>query len=131
MKERSKKEMFKALLGNRLRAAREAAGFTQVDVAQIIGSTDRRISSFETGRTRVDVETLVDLCKIYHINPNDLLAIHEGGPAISTPPEKVKLLIKINQLNEQGCAKLSGYADAIMDIEEYRADKPKKHVNPA
>jgi transcriptional regulator with XRE-family HTH domain len=131
MKEQTGKDMFKALLGNRLRAAREAAGLTQDDVAQMINSTYQKVSSFETGRTRVTIETLVDLCKIYKINPNDILAVNNGNSVFSIPPEKGKLLIKINQLNEQGCAKLSGYADNIMDDEAYRTDKPKKRVNPA
>ena len=53
--------MFKKEIGNRLRIARENAGLKQDDAAKVIGSTFQKVSSFETGRTRVDLETLVIL----------------------------------------------------------------------
>ena len=64
---------FKKEIGNRLRIARENAGLKQDDVARVIGSTFQKVSSFETGRTRVDLETLVILCDLYKTNADYIL----------------------------------------------------------
>lgn len=76
--------MFKREIGNRLRIARENAGLKQDDVAKVIGSTFQKVSSFETGRTRVDLETLVILCDLYKTNPDYIL-----NPGLNrTSPER-------------------------------------------
>jgi len=68
--------MFKQEIGNKLKAARETAGLTQDEVAKKINSTFQKVSSFETGRTRVDLETLLKLCKIYNKDINEILGIN-------------------------------------------------------
>ena len=66
-------KMFKKEIGNRLKVARETAGLKQDEVADVIGSTFQKVSSFETGRTRVDLETLVILCDLYKTNTDYIL----------------------------------------------------------
>ena len=65
--------MNKKEIGNRLKVARENAGLKQDEVAEVIGSTFQKVSSFETGRTRVDLETLVILCDLYKTNTDYIL----------------------------------------------------------
>jgi len=72
--------MSKEEIAIKLRAAREKAGYKQEEIAAILGVTPQKISSFETGRTRVDVDTLVTLCKLYNVEANDIMGI--------TPSEK-------------------------------------------
>ena len=67
-------------IASKLRTAREKAGYKQEDIANILGVTPQKVSSFETGRTRVDVDTLVTLCKLYNVDANDIMGI--------APPEK-------------------------------------------
>jgi len=66
----------------KLRSAREKAGYKQEDIARILGVTPQKVSSFETGRTRVDVDTLVTLCKLYGVDANDMMGIslHSSSP---------------------------------------------------
>lgn len=66
-------KVFKKEIGNRLKVARENAGLKQDEVADVIGSTFQKVSSFETGRTRVDLETLVILCDLYKTNTDYIL----------------------------------------------------------
>lgn len=72
--------MSKEEIASKLRTAREKAGYKQEDIANILGVTPQKVSSFETGRTRVDVDTLVTLCKLYNVDANDIMGI--------APPEK-------------------------------------------
>ena len=68
-------------IGNKLRIAREEAGLKQDDVAKVINSTFQKISSFETGRTRVGIEILAVLCKLYEVDVNYILGIKKHEPA--------------------------------------------------
>ena len=67
--------MSKEEIAARLRASREKAGYKQEDIAKILGVTPQKISSFETGITRVDVDTLVTLCRLYNVDANDIMGI--------------------------------------------------------
>lgn len=49
----------------RLRAAREAAGLTQADVARLLGKPQSFVSKSESGERRVDPVELKHLAEIY------------------------------------------------------------------
>lgn len=49
----------------RLRQLRQTSGLTQEQVAVQIGLTRQALSSYESGRTRPDIETLMKLAEIY------------------------------------------------------------------
>lgn len=65
--------MSKEEIAARIKAAREKANLTQEDVASQIGSTAQKVSSFETARTRVDIDTLVKLCEMYGVDISDIV----------------------------------------------------------
>ncbi|MCR4436912.1 MAG: helix-turn-helix transcriptional regulator [Clostridiales bacterium] len=104
--------MFKKEIGNRLRMARENANLTQGDVAKMINSTFQKISSFETGRTRVDLETLVKLCSIYDVEPDYVLGTkkNESGH-IAVKPEEADILRKYRQLPDPVKEDIRDYID--------------------
>lgn len=60
-------------IGRRLKKARLDAGLTQEKVAKMLGITYQAISNYERGINRVESDTLVKLCTIYHIKVGDLL----------------------------------------------------------
>ena len=104
--------MFKKEIGNRLRIARENANLKQDDVAKIIDSTFQKISSFETGRTRVDLETLVKLCGIYNVEPDYVLGTKkdESGDIIVNPEES-DIVRKYRQLPDPVKEDVRDYID--------------------
>ena len=57
---------------NALRAAREAAGLTQAEVAARLGAYASYVSKVESGERRVDVVELAHLCRVYR---TDLVAL--------------------------------------------------------
>lgn len=57
----------------RLRQLRQASGLTQEQVAGQIGLTRQALSSYESGRTRPDIETLMHLAEIYGTDLEGLL----------------------------------------------------------
>lgn len=56
-----------------VRKAREEAGLTQVEVADLIGKPQSYISKIERGERRLDVAEVRQLAKIYKKNINSLL----------------------------------------------------------
>ncbi|MDA8206935.1 MAG: helix-turn-helix transcriptional regulator [Thermaerobacter sp.] len=62
----------------RLRAAREAAGYTQIKVAEALKVSDRTYSAWETGRNEPGYKYLVQLAEMFETTPNTILL---GGSA--------------------------------------------------
>lgn len=60
--------------GQKLKKARETIGLTQEKVAEYLGLGPRYISDIERNKTKGSIDTLIKLCNIYNISPNDLLS---------------------------------------------------------
>ena len=60
--------------GKKLKKARKSLGLTQEKVAEYLGLGPRYISDIERNKTKGSIDTLVKLCNIYNITPNDLLS---------------------------------------------------------
>ena len=58
-------------VGNNIKEARRAAGFTQAEVAQKMGKYQPDYSRYETGDLELDYGKIVFLCKLYNASPND------------------------------------------------------------
>lgn len=92
-------------VGKRLRLARENAKLSQEDVAHKIGSTNQKVSSFETGRTRVSLETLNLLCEIYHVEPDFIMAAGKKDEMdLSSKLEELVSIFKSLRADFQDCA---------------------------
>ncbi len=74
-----------AKLGKRLAQIRKDQGFTQVELAEDIGSIQAIISDYERGRLRPHPEMLVKLAKALRVSADEILGI-------STPKKSEKSL---------------------------------------
>ena len=61
-------------IGKFIAAKRKEQKFTQVQLAEKLGITDRAISKWETGKSLPDVSIMLDLCELLGITVNDLLS---------------------------------------------------------
>ena len=61
-------------IGKFIAERRKKANYTQVQLAEKLGITDRAISKWETGRTLPDSSIMLELCAILGITVNDLLS---------------------------------------------------------
>lgn len=78
--------MSKEEIALRLRKSRENKKMKQEDVASYLGVTTQKVSSFETGRTRVDVDTLAKLCELYDVDVNYVIGIDPPSNTSSWSP---------------------------------------------
>lgn len=68
-----KKSELNIKYGQKLKKARESLGLTQEKVAEYLGLGPRYISDIERNKNKGSIDTLIKLCNIYNLTPNDLL----------------------------------------------------------
>ena len=61
-------------IGKFIAECRKKANLTQMQLAQILGITDRAISKWETGKSLPDASIMLQLCGVLGITVNDLLS---------------------------------------------------------
>ena len=62
----------KSIVSKNLRAAREAKGMSQQQVAEIMNTKQTVYSRYETERMELDYYKIDMLCRLFDITPNDL-----------------------------------------------------------
>lgn len=70
-KEMGVSKMTKQEIGQILRAAREAKGLTQKQVAEAMGRKQQVVGHWETGYSQPDANTLFELCDLYGLSIDD------------------------------------------------------------
>lgn len=66
--------MGKEEIASKLKQARIKANMTQREVAEILGMTYQAISNYERGKTKVESDILIKLCKIYNVSVPEILS---------------------------------------------------------
>ncbi|MBE7078804.1 MAG: helix-turn-helix transcriptional regulator [Clostridiales bacterium] len=59
-------------VGENLKAARQAKGITQKQIAAELGKRQPDYSDYETGKVQLDYEKIVYLCNRLDVTPNEL-----------------------------------------------------------
>ena len=76
-------------IGARIRKFREDRGYSQKELAELIGVSNSRISNWEQGINRPDADILVDLCKTLNVSPSELLDVHLKDDELNDMERKV------------------------------------------
>lgn len=84
-------------IAKKIRSARREGGFSQQDLAEKIGISDKTISAYESGRAVPPLPTLSELAKITNKSINYFL---ESKNTKSKDEEVIKELKKISSLLE-------------------------------
>ena len=84
----------------KLREYRENAGYTQEEIAALVGKTTRTVQKWEAGISLPNADSLCELCTILKTNPNEILGweqvdVAQDEEKASAPTEKfVTLKVK-------------------------------------
>ena len=68
------------LLANRIKEFRENTGYTQKELAKLIGKSHVTVQSYEKGTSFPNADTLLKMCDVYDTDPNDLLGWYIDHP---------------------------------------------------
>ena len=61
------------VIGNKLLCIRKRMGMTQAEVAEAAGLSDRTYADIERGTVNMRTETILKICSILHITPDEVL----------------------------------------------------------
>lgn len=116
------------VLGQFLKNCRTQSSFTQQEVALKLGVTFQNVSSWERGKSKIDIDTLIRLCGIYEVNFIDALNKaneNENSPASATAEtedldkDEKTLIQNYRALNDEGQEKLLDYSDDLVSSSKY------------
>lgn len=82
-------------IGNKLYKIRKSKGFTQAEVAEKAELSDRTYADIERGNVNMRLKTLLAICNVLNITPNEILTIEPQKPF-----SEVELVGIINQCSE-------------------------------
>ena len=68
-------------IGNKLLRIRKRMGMTQADVAEAADLSDRAYADIERGCVNMRIETILRICNVLHITPDELLTDEPGSLA--------------------------------------------------
>ena len=67
----------KILFSERLQQLRKEKGLSQLELAKVLGTTQRRISYMELGKVEPDLETLVLLANFFDVSTDFLIGLKD------------------------------------------------------
>ena len=76
-------------IGAKIRSYRSARGLSQKELAELINVSSSRLSNWEKGINRPDVDQLECICKVLQVSPNDLLEIDPKSDNLSDLEHKI------------------------------------------
>ena len=74
-------------IGNKLHAFRKRMGMTQAELAEAAGLSDRTYADIERGTANMRIETLLSICGVLHITPDEVLT--EEAPMVAARQEEL------------------------------------------
>lgn len=107
--------MDKYEIGKKLKSIRISKNISQEEVAEYLGSTPQKVSSFETGRTRISLEAFISLCSFYDITPDSFFEF----PNNCISAKELQLLSLFRKLNEEGQDKLMDHGRDLVATGRY------------
>ncbi|MBR4889026.1 MAG: helix-turn-helix transcriptional regulator [Clostridia bacterium] len=75
------------IIGNKLLDVRKRMGMTQAEVAEAAGLAERTYADIERGTVNMRTETLLRICKVLHITPDEVLT--EENVSLSARQEEL------------------------------------------
>lgn len=69
-------------IGNKLLAIRKRIGMTQAEVAEAAGLSDRTYADIERGTVNMRIETILRICQVLHITPDEVLTEDRSSETI-------------------------------------------------
>lgn len=76
-------------LGERIRAARQAAGLSQEKLAERLGLTRQAVTKWESGQSAPSTENLLRLAEVLGVPVTALLGEEASGPPLAGPPLRI------------------------------------------
>jgi Predicted transcriptional regulators len=75
-------------IAGRLQELRKKAGYSQEQVAELLGLSRQAVSKWESGQGKPDIDNIVKLTEVYHVSADYILFGKEKEVMVSMPEKK-------------------------------------------
>lgn len=110
--------------GERLKMARERAGFTQPKVMALTGISDKSISRYENNTTAPDPDTISELCKVYDVSADFIMGFTYKMGKCTIPHESVIANADVHEdldnLDDESRKKAEEYIEMLKTYEDVK-----------
>ncbi len=109
----------------RLKEAREQKGYTQTQLAEMVGVTKSAIANYETGVSSAKEQVLIKLMEHLGVDANFLWQDEmkeRTEKNISLSNRESELIKKYRSLNESGKNKVDDYINDLLDCKKYTTE---------
>ncbi len=100
-------------IGSRIRKYRQEKGISQVELAEMLGVSNSRVSNWEQGINRPDADIIGKICDCLDISPSELfnVAVKSCGPADFTEHD-----IRLVEAYHKASPEFQRAVDKLLDI---------------
>jgi len=81
-------------IGKNIARLRKAAGLTQVQVCEKLGTTQPAFAGYETGRRAVPVDLILPIAEVLNVNLNDIFGITPSEAKAPGPKPRLTALLE-------------------------------------
>ena len=92
-------------IGNKLLTIRKRMGMTQAEVAEAAGLSDRTYADIERGSVNMRTETILRICNVLHITPDEILT-EESASLAARQAELTERLTTCNPKDKETALQL-------------------------
>ena len=101
------------IIGNKLLAIRKRLGMTQAEVAEAAGLSDRTYADMERGTVNMRIETILRICSVLHITPDEILTESNSVIAIQQAELLARLEVCTPQEKETALRLMEIYLNSL------------------
>lgn len=102
-------------VANNIKKLREAHGLTQSELGKIAGVSDKAVSSWEHGLSVPRMGAIEHIAAYFHVPKGDI--VNDDPEFLS--PEEIVIIEYCRQLNSDGLARLTAYAEDLTASRRY------------
>lgn len=107
--------------GVNLASARKARGYSQAEIASLLGITQSTYAGWETGTRKIQLSTMIQLSSLLNVSIDMLigsekLILPENKDNFELKESEKNLISTYRKLNREGKQKLCERADELLDL---------------
>lgn len=105
-------------IGLRIKECREKMGYSQTDLANLLGINRANVGMWESFKNRPKIEDIIRLSNIFMVSVDFLLGLDKSNHSYNSLDSSDKEVLEIfRKLDVTGKAKVLGYAKARLDAQ--------------
>ena len=114
-------------IGIRIKQLRENAGLNQTEFAEMIGASNSRVSNWEKGINRPDVDLLSKICETLNVSADELLELNND---ISLNSKEQKMINLYRELSYNGKCFLDSLMDKVVEYDSLQKSNIVSESSP-